>query len=107
MEETKMDANKHTPGPWKAAEMGVIADTITSHGNFYVCSLIEPDNPEDQANAQLIAKAWLLPEVEQCLLQVKAWLQSGFMFIGPNGEESPRNPVKWIDHTLAKLQQKD
>jgi len=52
-----MNNSKHTPGPWMAAEMGVIANGLTTHGNFYVCSLIDPNNEEDKANARLIAAA--------------------------------------------------
>lgn len=51
----KAETTKHTPGPWEATEIGVIAPTITSHSNFYVAALIDPDNAEDKANARLIA----------------------------------------------------
>jgi len=49
--------SEHTPTPWTASELGVIADKCTSHGNFYVCSLIDPDNDEDKANGDFIALA--------------------------------------------------
>lgn len=58
---------KHTPGPWEAVEIGVIAQKITSHGNFYICSLIDPENEEDKANARLIAAA---PELLEALKQI-------------------------------------
>ena len=45
----------HTPGPWKAAEAGVLAENLTSYGNWYVCSIIDPDNEEHKANMRLIA----------------------------------------------------
>ena len=46
-----------TPGHWEAVEMGVISDKITSHGNFYVCAVVDATNQEDIANARLIACA--------------------------------------------------
>lgn len=62
----------HTPGRLEAVELGIIAEKITSHGNFYVCSLIEPDNDEDKANARRLAAAWnategIETEVLECL----------------------------------------
>jgi hypothetical protein len=62
-------SGKHTPGPWTASEMGVISDKITSHGNFYVCGVINADNEEDKANMKLIAAAPDLLAALQRLLQ--------------------------------------
>ena len=64
---------KHTPGPWEATEMGVIAQVCTSHGNFYTCALIDPDNNEDKANAMLIAAA---PEMLQALKHALDFIHS-------------------------------
>ncbi len=66
-----MTKTEHTKGPWKACEHGVIADTMTSHGNFYVASAIDPDNAEDKANMQLISACpELLAVVERLLYKV-------------------------------------
>ena len=62
----------HTPGPWAAVEHGVICEKCTSHGNFYVCGLIDPDNDEDKANARLIAAAPELLEALKSVLEIGA-----------------------------------
>lgn len=51
------EAKGHSPLPWKACELGVIAENITSHGNFYIATIIEPAKKEDKANAALIVRA--------------------------------------------------
>jgi hypothetical protein len=66
----------HTKGPWIASGKGVIS--ISEHGNFYVCSLIDLDSDQDKANACLIAAA---PEIlealealfEHCAMTHKHW----------------------------------
>ena len=58
----------HTPGPWKPVEAGVLAENLTSYGNWYVCAIIDPDNEEHKANMRLIAAAPdLLAQAEQCV----------------------------------------
>ncbi len=67
-----MTKTEHTKGPWKACEHGVIADTITSHGNFYVASAIDPENAEDKANMLLLAAAPdLLAACEASIVLIK------------------------------------
>ncbi len=63
--------SKHTPGPWRASELGVLSDKLTSYGNWYVCSLIDPDNEEHKANARLIAAA---PELLDVAREAAEWL---------------------------------
>ncbi len=65
--------SERTPGPWEASELGVIAEHCTTHGNFYVCSLIDPDCNEDKANAMLIAAA---PELLKALEDMLAYVES-------------------------------
>jgi len=67
--------SKHTPGPWRASELGVLSDKLTSYGNWYVCSLIDPDNEEHKANARLIAAA---PELLTLAKHFREWWADHF-----------------------------
>jgi hypothetical protein len=50
---------------WTACEHGVIADRIKSHGNFYVCAAIDPDNADQKNAMKQIAAVPELLEVAQ------------------------------------------
>lgn len=63
---------KHTPGPWEVAHNNTHTGEIaviyhTTHGVTEIWSPNWPDANTQDANARLIAKAWLLPEVEDFL----------------------------------------
>lgn len=48
---------KHTPGPWKIEETntnGAFIDIVSDNG--WLVAEIEPNNPEVEANAQVIAQ---------------------------------------------------
>lgn len=68
-----MSEAKWTPGPWIATELGVIADRMAHHGNFYVCGVINADDEEDKATMRLIAAA---PELYEALCDTTAALDT-------------------------------
>lgn len=69
--ETKAPWTGHTPGPWKASEdvnstFAVLSDKINAYGNFIVCECRRNENEltdQDRANAALIARAPMIPEL--------------------------------------------
>ena len=80
--------SKHTPGPWRASELGVLSDKLTSYGNWYVCSLIDPDNEEHKANARLIAAApELLAACKKALEAIRWWEGEHPCCNGSTGEQ--------------------
>ena len=98
---------KHTPGPWKVGTKHPCR-VIGGHDLIaYCCEPFDEGTEYDwqKANAHLIAKAWLLPEVERVLE-----LFSGEADGRPHLVDSDIMPVpmKWLRDAralLAKLQE--
>ena len=96
---------KHTPGPWRAVKENNPEHSPYSH--WILCgthpevndtvALVGNRGGEDEANARLISKAWLIPELE-------AALRVAFFYIchldrSPDGDEE----LDQISAVLAKL----
>ena len=94
--------SKHTPGPWRASELGVLSDKLTSYGNWYVCSLIDPDNEEHKANARLIAAA---PELLESLEDLLSNLdEMGLATMPGDTFENMRETVDRARAAIAKAE---
>ena len=71
---------KHTPGPWKVSEDG---HNIIGSGRGMIafvrydtdsqCDPSPEAHAELHANARLIEKAWLIPELLEALYEIAAW----------------------------------
>lgn len=74
-----MSAAPHTPGPWRALPT---AEVTTEGGRYVGCigDAFRHDDPEDLANARLIAAAPELLEV--CQRLVRQWDEDESIYVG-------------------------
>ena len=60
-----------TPGPWRVSQSGKYIQHCQPGTLLNICQMLCVDIDEDSANAHLISKAWLLPQVIEFLLSLQ------------------------------------
>jgi hypothetical protein len=79
---------KHTPGPWKYCDKGIISNKIQSYGGYVVLEMPRQDEftKEDEANARLIAEA---PALVVACQKADRWIEDAFKMMRTQGHGWP------------------